>query len=236
MSTNACSSSCKSRSARSRCEHPAHDRHQAMQECHAPSRTLATANETRVQRWSMLFELLAAGGGQPVVLGSPFVLGGAPFGFQLAVLFETVQRREERSWIDLELIAAEHRESLRDAAIRSGATRSDRGGRRARRAGSRRRGRPTIRIAGADAEQLAATAPGGCRSRRVTSSSSSARNGRGLKQPRPGRTDSAMPASAAERTWSPAPRAGTAAGSRAAARRAPCGRRSRACAPAPTRT
>ena len=51
----------------------------------------------------MLFEVAAAGGRQTVVLGAAIVLGGPPFRLQLTVLLQTVQRREQRPGIDVEL-------------------------------------------------------------------------------------------------------------------------------------
>jgi hypothetical protein len=55
----------------------------------------------------MLFELPPARCRETVVLGAPIVLGGPPFGFQLAVLLQTVQRGEQRPRVDVELIVAE---------------------------------------------------------------------------------------------------------------------------------
>jgi len=63
----------------------------------------------------MLFELPSPRGREAVVLGASGILSGSPFRLQLAVLLQTVQRREQRSRIDPELILAEDRESLRDA-------------------------------------------------------------------------------------------------------------------------
>ena len=79
---------------------PPHDGREAMQERHAPSSTLATANDDPVPALAMLLELPAAGGREAVVLGAAIVLGGAPFRFQLAVLLQTVERREQRSRVD----------------------------------------------------------------------------------------------------------------------------------------
>ena len=55
----------------------------------------------------MLLELLPAGGGQTVILRAPIVLRDLPFGLQLAVLFEPVQRGEERAGVDAEVVVAE---------------------------------------------------------------------------------------------------------------------------------
>src|SRR5262245_12391029 len=63
----------------------------------------------------MLLELPSSRGRKAVVLGASVVLSGSPFRLQLAVLFQTVQRREQRSRIDAELILAEDIQSLRDA-------------------------------------------------------------------------------------------------------------------------
>jgi len=63
----------------------------------------------------MRFELPSLRGREAVVLGASGILSGSPFRLQLAVLLQTVQRREQRSLIDRGLILAEDRESLRDA-------------------------------------------------------------------------------------------------------------------------
>ena len=63
----------------------------------------------------MRFELPSLRGREAVVLGASGILSGSPFRLQLAVLLQTVQRREQRSRIDRGLILAEDRESLRDA-------------------------------------------------------------------------------------------------------------------------
>src|SRR5687768_18305002 len=63
----------------------------------------------------MVFELPPAGGREAVVLGVAVVLAGAPLRFQLAVLLETVERREQRPGIDLEVAVTENGDALRDA-------------------------------------------------------------------------------------------------------------------------
>src|SRR4051812_12916791 len=63
----------------------------------------------------MLFQLLPSGRGEPVVLGLAIVLGWPPLGLEPAVLLEAIQRRKQRSWVDLEVVAAERGQLLRDA-------------------------------------------------------------------------------------------------------------------------
>src|SRR5262245_59145272 len=64
---------------------------------------------------AMLLELPLAGGCEAVVLGAPVVLSAAPFGFELAVLLEAVERGKQRSRVDAELIVTERGQPLRDA-------------------------------------------------------------------------------------------------------------------------
>ena len=73
----------------------------------------------------MLLELSAAGCRQRVVLGVPVVLAGTPLRFQLAVLFQAVERREQRTGIDPEMIVTERGQSLRQAVAVQGLARED---------------------------------------------------------------------------------------------------------------
>src|SRR5262245_45825217 len=63
----------------------------------------------------MPLEFATSGGREPVILGAAAVLGRPPLRLELAVFLQTVERREQRSRIDLKVIVAEDRESLRDA-------------------------------------------------------------------------------------------------------------------------
>src|SRR5262245_36343430 len=74
----------------------------------------------------MVFELSSPRGRQAVVLGASVILSGSPFRLQLAVLLQTVQRREQRSRIDPELILAEDGESMRDSVAVHRLAREDR--------------------------------------------------------------------------------------------------------------
>src|SRR5262245_17932948 len=74
----------------------------------------------------MLFELPSPGSREAVVLGASVILSASPFRLQLAVLLQTVQRREQRSRIDPELILAEDGEPLRDAVAVHRLAREDR--------------------------------------------------------------------------------------------------------------
>src|SRR5262249_18366660 len=60
----------------------------------------------------MLFQLAPTRGGETVVLGSAIIFRGPPLRFQLAVLFQTIERREQRSGVDMELIVAENGQPL----------------------------------------------------------------------------------------------------------------------------
>src|SRR5262245_42970711 len=62
----------------------------------------------------MLLELTSAGSGKAVVLGAPVVLGGAPLGLELAVLLQPREGWEQRSRVDLEVVATERCQPLRD--------------------------------------------------------------------------------------------------------------------------
>ena len=73
----------------------------------------------------VLLELSAAGCRQRVVLGVPVVLAGPPLSFQLAVLFEAVERREQGTGIDPEMIVTERGQSLRQAVAVQGLARED---------------------------------------------------------------------------------------------------------------
>src|SRR5204863_9544316 len=75
---------------------------------------------------SMLFELPSPRGRQAVVFGASVILSGSPIRLQLAVLLQTVQRREQRSRIDPELILAQDGKSLRDAVAVHRLAREDR--------------------------------------------------------------------------------------------------------------
>ena len=86
-----------------------------MQERHAPSNTLVMENAMRSQRCRCCSSCRRPGGREPVILGVAIVLAGAPLRLQLAVLLETVERREQRPGIDLKVAVTEDGEPLRDA-------------------------------------------------------------------------------------------------------------------------
>src|SRR4029453_16841212 len=68
----------------------------------------------------MLLELPLPVRGQAVVLRLAIVVRRAPFGFQLAVLLEAVERRKERTRIHLKTVVAERGEAQRDAVAMHG--------------------------------------------------------------------------------------------------------------------
>ena len=94
-------------------------------EVHAPSSTLRDRKRNAIPTAPVLLELLAAGRRQRVVLRVAVVLARTPLGFQLAVLLEPVQRREQRAGIDPEVVVAERRQPLRDAVAVQGLPHED---------------------------------------------------------------------------------------------------------------
>src|SRR5262245_31621742 len=74
----------------------------------------------------MSLELATSGGREPVILGAAAVLGGPPLRLELAVFLQAVERREQRSGIDLKVIVAEGGEPLRDAVAVQRLTSQDR--------------------------------------------------------------------------------------------------------------
>src|SRR5262245_54349019 len=82
------------------------------------SRSLQNARDGEsdpVPALAMQFELSPAGGRQFVILGVPIVLARRPFTLHLAILLETVERREKRSRIHLERVVAQSGQFLGDS-------------------------------------------------------------------------------------------------------------------------